>query len=258
MTNSAGKALIVAARVVATVGGAAQVHKIATVIRTQSGFTLLARSMVLSASSSSALRPAITELVDAWAADCDVSGATLSGMLIGAGAVADHLRTTQSTEIVWTGPSTSEVPVRMSREVLLQVIASASSKLTVVSFAAYKVPELSEALLVAVGRGVSVRLVLETVESGKLTFDSTTAFKELRGKAAFLSWPTAERGGDRSTMHAKAAIADDHTALVTSANLTGAAIDTNIELGLLLRGGPVPAALQRHFDLLIEQGVLEE
>ena len=42
-------------------------------------------------------------------------------------------------------------------------------------------------------------------------------------------------------MHAKAAIADKRAALATSANLTGHALDLNMELGLIVRGGPVPA-----------------
>ena len=54
----------------------------------------------------------------------------------------------------------------------------------------------------------------------------------------------------------KAAIADEHAALVTSANLTGAALDENMELGLLVRGGAVPRRLSRHFMTLIDEGVL--
>ncbi|MFN8105307.1 MAG: phospholipase D-like domain-containing protein [Acidimicrobiia bacterium] len=42
------------------------------------------------------------------------------------------------------------------------------------------------------------------------------------------------------SLHAKCAVADDHTALVTSANLTGAGLEHNMELGLLVRGGGVP------------------
>ncbi len=57
-------------------------------------------------------------------------------------------------------------------------------------------------------------------------------------------------------MHAKAAIADEHTALVTSGNLTGHALTANMELGVLVRGGPVPRRLARHFRQLMMDGVL--
>jgi phosphatidylserine/phosphatidylglycerophosphate/cardiolipin synthase-like enzyme len=59
-------------------------------------------------------------------------------------------------------------------------------------------------------------------------------------------------------MHAKAAIADRSAALVTSANLTGHALDLNMELGLLVRGGSVPARLADHFNALFASGELVE
>ena len=46
-------------------------------------------------------------------------------------------------------------------------------------------------------------------------------------------------------------------ALVTSANLTGAALGENMELGLLVKGGSAPRRLSRHFMGLIDAGVLE-
>jgi phosphatidylserine/phosphatidylglycerophosphate/cardiolipin synthase-like enzyme len=61
-----------------------------------------------------------------------------------------------------------------------------------------------------------------------------------------------------AALHAKAAIADDHTALVTSANLTGHGMNENMELGLLVRGGPVPRRLAAHFAQLMTDQVLEQ
>jgi phosphatidylserine/phosphatidylglycerophosphate/cardiolipin synthase-like enzyme len=77
----------------------------------------------------------------------------------------------------------------------------------------------------------------------------------------FFVWPTEkrpllERG--RASLHAKAAVADDHTAFVTSANLTGHGITENMELGLLVRGGPIPRRLSEHFRELIAEGTLAE
>ncbi|MDA8379927.1 MAG: phospholipase D-like domain-containing protein [Actinomycetota bacterium] len=61
---------------------------------------------------------------------------------------------------------------------------------------------------------------------------------------------------NHASLHAKGAIADDRLAFVTSANLTEYALDRNIELGLLVRGGEVPRQLARHFDRLVATGVL--
>jgi phosphatidylserine/phosphatidylglycerophosphate/cardiolipin synthase-like enzyme len=58
-------------------------------------------------------------------------------------------------------------------------------------------------------------------------------------------------------MHVKAAIADGHVALVTSANLTGAALEHNMELGLVVTGGSVPRRLAEHFRTLMADGVLQ-
>ena len=54
------------------------------------------------------------------------------------------------------------------------------------------------------------------------------------------------------------AIADRSAALITSANLTGAGINDNLELGILLNAGPLPERLARHLELLIEQSTLEQ
>jgi phosphatidylserine/phosphatidylglycerophosphate/cardiolipin synthase-like enzyme len=47
-------------------------------------------------------------------------------------------------------------------------------------------------------------------------------------------------------MHAKVLVVDRKTALVGSANLTGYGLERNLEAGMLIRGGPVPALLAEH------------
>jgi len=133
----------------------------------------------------------------------------------------------------------------------------------VVSFAAYKVPDLAAALAAAAAKGVDVRMVLETADGsgGRLRFDAAAAFKGLTGLVRFYEWPAELRsapGGPPGSMHAKGAFADEEIALVTSANLTGSAIESNMELGLLVRGGPVPRRLARHFRALMADGILAE
>jgi phosphatidylserine/phosphatidylglycerophosphate/cardiolipin synthase-like enzyme len=44
-----------------------------------------------------------------------------------------------------------------------------------------------------------------------------------------------EPDGPRGVLHAKAVVAGDETFFITSANLTEAALDRNIEMGLLVR-----------------------
>jgi phosphatidylserine/phosphatidylglycerophosphate/cardiolipin synthase-like enzyme len=154
------------------------------------------------------------------------------------------------------------VPVRLTRAVLVDVIRSASQRLVIVSFAAYRVALVVEELTAAAARGVDVRLVLETAEAsgGRLAMDAADAFASLGAAVSFWIWPSEQRPAlptGAAALHAKAAIADDHTALVTSANLTGHGINENMELGLLVRGGPVPRRLAAHFTLLMTDRVLD-
>jgi phosphatidylserine/phosphatidylglycerophosphate/cardiolipin synthase-like enzyme len=65
-----------------------------------------------------------------------------------------------------------------------------------------------------------------------------------------------EPSGPGGVLHAKAAVADDEAVFVTSANLTEAALDRNIELGLLVRDRALAASVTSHFRRLIDRGLL--
>jgi cardiolipin synthase A/B len=205
------------------------------------------------------LREQAKDLISAWrTSPTQVDGAGIALALRAAGATAKAIRGEMTVEPVWTGPATAEVSVRLSRAALLEVIGLAHHRLILVSYAAYKVGDLVEALVAAHGRGVDLRFVLETAEGSKgaLSFDASAAFSALVGQARFYVWP-AEQRPQGGKLHVKAAIADERAALVTSANLTGAALSENMELGLLVKGGSVPRRLSRHFMSLIDDGVLE-
>lgn len=62
--------------------------------------------------------------------------------------------------------------------------------------------------------------------------------------------------GPGGVLHAKAVVADDEAVSVTSANLTGAALDRNIEIGLLVRDPALATSVTTHFRTLIERGLL--
>ena len=70
-------------------------------------------------------------------------------------------------------------------------------------------------------------------------------------------WPLDTREPPDAKLHAKAVIVDSDDVLLTSANMTKAAYDKNIELGVLCHGGDIAAQIQRHFDGLIATGVLK-
>ena len=59
----------------------------------------------------------------------------------------------------------------------------------------------------------------------------------------------------RSSLHAKVVIIDDSQLLVTSANMTGNAIETNIEMGIIHKGKIVKDA-KTLFQSLIYEGFM--
>ena len=65
-----------------------------------------------------------------------------------------------------------------------------------------------------------------------------------------------EPDGPSGVLHAKAVVADDEAVFVTSANLTEAALDRNIEVGLLVRDRALAASVSSHFRGLIDRRFL--
>jgi len=239
-----------------------QLHKLAEAVGKHEGPTAVARHGIVNTVPTAVFRHHAAALCEAWAAATPlVSGGGIAlAVRAAAGAVGD-VRGEAQLSVVWTGPASYEVPVRATGAVLAEVIEGAVKTLVVVSFAAYRVAAVVDALRAAAGRGVDVRLVLESmVESkGKLSHDAKHAFDALGDAVSFYVWPAELRvsqGGGHAAMHVKCAVADRHTAFVTSANLTGAAMTDNMELGLLVRGGDVPRRIADHFGTLISDGVL--
>lgn len=195
-----------------------------------------------------------------WQASPELPGDQLAALLTGARAGFAAAASEQRVDLVWSGPTTGRVPVRLASQVVLDLIKQAQRELLLVSFAAYRVQYLRDALTAAAARGVQITLVLESREASgnKLSYDAAVAFKGIH-RITVLEWPHDRRpavGAGVAVMHAKVAVADDTTALVTSTNLTEAGLDHNMECGLLVRGGSVPVSLRDHFRALRYAGEL--
>jgi len=228
--------------------GDAHLEALGTAYRSAAGYTTAA------AGSARAAVPALhRELVDrlnrAWAAE-PVPGSAVALALDAAHLAAGQVDAPR-VEVVVTGPDSPEAPVRLTSEVVAQLIDSADHDVTMVSYAAYQMPAVVAALDAAAGRGVRVRLILESPEKldgggGAQAYARFTTYH----------WPLDRRDPPDAKLHAKAVIIDGRDVLLTSANMTSAAYGRNIELGVLCRGGGVAAQVQRHFDGLIRNGVL--
>ena len=62
--------------------------------------------------------------------------------------------------------------------------------------------------------------------------------------------------GPTGVLHAKAVVADGESVFTTSANLTDAALDRNIELGVLIRDRALAASVTSHFQGLVDRELL--
>jgi phosphatidylserine/phosphatidylglycerophosphate/cardiolipin synthase-like enzyme len=203
---------------------------------------------------------AVTQILDAWSDGNSLTGPGVALALRASAEAAREERDEEEIEIVWTGPTTSAVALRRTRVVLFELVRGARSRITLVSYAAFRQDDLVDELRSAARRGVRVRLVLESAAAsrGRLDRDAARAFSALEGTVEVLEWPAALRGDTKAAgvLHAKAVVVDGRSALVSSANLTAAALDHNIELGLLVRGGGIPRRLEEHVAELRAKGIL--
>jgi phosphatidylserine/phosphatidylglycerophosphate/cardiolipin synthase-like enzyme len=202
-------------------------------------------------------RAIMERVVAAWTQD-RASGDEVAGMLLGASEARLRTERELSVELVWTGPTTRFVPTRRTEQVLLDLIARARAELFLVSFVAYDVRSIAIAMNEAAGRGVRLRVLLEasTSHGGSLSVDPPATMRATVPAAEILTWREKPAPFVDGKVHAKLAVVDAVRAFITSANLTGHALEKNIEAGILINGGPVPRTLSDHLQALIDVGVL--
>lgn len=199
-----------------------------------------------------------TQLEHDWKAS-NLSGSALGAGLLAAAKTAQYARNQERIELVWTGP-TATVPVRHTEQVLLEVIRAATQRLFIVSFVAFKVKSVMQALNDATRNGIQISILLESSQDhgGILNVNAVEAMKTAVPTAFVYVWEDTSKndytGSLGGSVHAKCAVADGKTAFITSANLTSAALDRNIEAGLLVYGGEVPKNLDRLLGLLVKSG----
>ena len=205
--------------------------------------------------------PAVSELRRAWHVSPGVPGAMLACALRVASAAVEQERAAQAHALVMTGPTTGSSPTPRIEQALQRLIDEADRELLLVSFVAYRAKTIVDALSRALARGVRVTLVLET-ELGEEKVDLSEAkhlAPSIVDQSTVLVWPVERRptapNGRHGSLHAKVAVADRSHALISSANLTGFAMDINIEAGVLV-GQTVAGRLAEYFDRLAEAGTL--
>jgi phosphatidylserine/phosphatidylglycerophosphate/cardiolipin synthase-like enzyme len=173
-------------------------------------------------------------------------------------------------DLVWSGPEVAGLHARDTRRVYEEVIGSAEHSIWVSTYVFFDGPRAFEHLARRMDEQPTLRATLLLNLQRKR--GDTTATDELVRRFAdrfwSFEWPGASRprvyfdpraleaDGPGGVLHAKAVVADDEIVFVNSANLTEAALDRNIEVGLLVRDAALAANVSRHFQVLIDKRLL--
>ena len=202
-------------------------------------------------------RQRVKAVTDAWKCN-DISGEELAGMLLGASHAYHAATAEQGAELVWTGPSSELVAMRKTEQALLQVIQGADRKLFLTSFVAYSLASIMEALTAAAERGVAVSMLLESSDQhgGSVSNDGIGEMRNALPTAQVYFWGERPEEFAGGKVHAKVAAADERLCFISSANLTGHAMERNMEAGVLIAGGSIPRNLHRHLEALAATRVI--
>ncbi|HQT80795.1 MAG TPA: phospholipase D-like domain-containing protein [Ferrovaceae bacterium] len=116
-----------------------------------------------------------------------------------------------------------------------------------------------KALNEASNRGVSISMLLESSmgHGGSINIDIIGKMRTLVPPAQLFAWQDKTELFIDGRMYAKVAIADGVVCFITGANLTGHAMEKNMEAGvLLISGGRIPQLLDQHLCSLIDTKVI--
>ena len=173
-------------------------------------------------------------------------------------------------DLVWSGPEVPGLYARDTRQVYEEVLGSAGRSIWLSTYAYFDGPKVFEILarrMDAVS-GLRVTLLLNIQRKRGDTTVAEQVVRRFADRFWAAEWPGTSRprifydpraldtDSPSGVLHAKAVVADDETVFITSANLTEAALERNIELGLLVRDGALAASVSAHFQTLIDRGLL--
>ncbi len=196
--------------------------------------------------------------------------------IVGKGAAAwirmsDEIeRRVTKPDLVWSGPEVPGVHARDTRQVFEELLGSAKTSLWACTYAFFDGPKAFQVLAKNMDSNPSLAVTL-LLNIQRSKGDSTAADQLVRKFADRfwkVEWPGTAKPrvyydpraldveGPGAVLHAKAMVVDDMRVFVTSANFTEAALDRNIELGLLVRDRAMAASIKAHFQGLVESGIL--
>lgn len=177
---------------------------------------------------------------------------------------------TKTTDLVWSGPEVPGLYARDTKQVYKELLSAAKQSIWVSTYVFYDGPKAFETLADRMDAmpDLKVRLLLNIQRKWGDATDANHLVRSFADTFWSKDWPGSSRPNvfydpralemDRpgGVLHAKAVVVDDEALFVTSANLTEAAQERNIEVGLLVRDRTLAMTLSQHFRVLIERKLL--
>ena len=173
-------------------------------------------------------------------------------------------------DLVWSGPEVCGLSARDTRRVYEELLSSAKSSVWVSTYAFFDGPRAFDIIARRMDSipGLYAKLLLNIQRKRGDTTVAEQLVRRFADRFWSTDWPghsrpsvfydprALEMEGPGGVLHAKAVVIDDEAVFITSANLTEAALDRNIEVGLLVRDRALAASLSSHFQGLIDHGLL--
>lgn len=178
---------------------------------------------------------------------------------------------TPRPDLVWSGPDVPGVHARDTRRVYEELLGSAEQSVWVSSFAYFDGPKAFDVLSRRMDAvpGLQATLFLNIQRRRGDTTSASDLVRRFADRFWGNDWPGTSRpsvyydprslelDGPAGVLHAKAVVTDEESVYITSANLTEAALDRNIELGLVVRDRALALSVTGHFRALIDHELLK-
>ena len=179
--------------------------------------------------------------------------------------------TVSRPDLVWSGPTAPGIHTRGTRQVYEELIGAAEQEVWISTYAYFDGQQAFRSLAdrMEAVPDLRVRMLLNIPRKYGDASPADDLIEAFSSKFWKTDWPGTRRpdvyydprsldlsGNVHGVLHAKAVVVDDAAAFITSANITEAAFDHNIEVGIITRDALLATSLSRHFRLLIDHGLL--
>jgi hypothetical protein len=175
-------------------------------------------------------------------------------------------------DLVLSGPSVPHCPTRTTKAVFSELVSGAKTEMIIVCYALYNGMTLLKPLAESMDNNLNLkaRLILNISRNRNDTTDSAQLVAKFKNEFTKRTWPGNRLPElwyfpqaldmdwkTRASLHSKVIIVDRRRLFISSANLTDAAHEKNIETGVILESRKDAERIASYFESLADKGVLK-